>query len=307
MKQYFIELKIWSKFICKMNVASVIPNRLVQLILIYLILSCSSSPYPGFSYQDDIYFKVLTFGDDHSKRLSEASHVDISVCYVPYFSNDECCGDESSYLIDLSNTSDKLLSFLQSKTEEDSVHLLVSGALLKSSFLPNTECQFHDTALVEIRLKINKLFDELEYFAYQRAKMKDLEMEEQENLLKYLKREQIDVQRSFKEGIYFIPLRSGNGKYAESGAELVIHYRGFFVDNTLFDSTYEENSPLVFNFGDPDQVIRGFEIALAGMRKGDKAKVIIPSHLAFGENGSSSKIVPPYTTVIYELELVKVN
>ena len=43
------------------------------------------------------------------------------------------------------------------------------------------------------------------------------------------------------------------------------------------------------------------------MREGEKAKIIIPSQLAFGENGSSTGIVPPYTSVIYEVTMLKVN
>ncbi|PJB13827.1 MAG: peptidylprolyl isomerase, partial [Flavobacteriales bacterium CG_4_9_14_3_um_filter_32_8] len=60
-------------------------------------------------------------------------------------------------------------------------------------------------------------------------------------------------------------------------------------------------------YGSPDQVIKGLEIAINGMKKGEKSKIIIPSQLAFGEEGSSTQIVPPFTTVIYELEIVNVK
>jgi len=59
--------------------------------------------------------------------------------------------------------------------------------------------------------------------------------------------------------------------------------------------------------GDTAQVITGLEIGIKKMREGGKAKIIIPSQLAFGENGSSTGIVPPYTSVIYEVTMLKVN
>ena len=65
--------------------------------------------------------------------------------------------------------------------------------------------------------------------------------------------------------------------------------------------------PYQFRCGDTAQTIEGLEIALKMMRVGEKAKIIIPSQLAFGNNGSSTGIVPPYTTVVYEVTLLKVK
>jgi FKBP-type peptidyl-prolyl cis-trans isomerase len=53
------------------------------------------------------------------------------------------------------------------------------------------------------------------------------------------------------------------------------------------------------------QVIGGLEEAIGRMREGEKALIILPSELAWGEKGSSTGIIPPFTSVIYELELLK--
>ena len=86
-----------------------------------------------------------------------------------------------------------------------------------------------------------------------------------------------------------------------------INYKGFFLDGKEFDNTYKRGQMLDFQLGKPDQVIRGFEIALSKMSVGDKVKLHLTSAFAFGETGSSNGQVPPFTSVIYELELYQIN
>jgi FKBP-type peptidyl-prolyl cis-trans isomerase len=62
-----------------------------------------------------------------------------------------------------------------------------------------------------------------------------------------------------------------------------------------------------FVFGEQGQVIKGFETAISLLNEGAQAKFIIPSQLAYGEKGSSTGIVPPYTTLVYEIELLKLT
>ena len=79
----------------------------------------------------------------------------------------------------------------------------------------------------------------------------------------------------------------------------------YHCENDL-DSNYE-NQPFEYVIGAEEQLIEGLENGVKKMREGEKAKFIIPSHLAFGSSGSSTGLVPPFTTVIYEVELLKVQ
>ena len=78
------------------------------------------------------------------------------------------------------------------------------------------------------------------------------------------------------------------------------------MNDKTFDSI-PMNDPLSFNMADSAQVIKGLEIGLKKMRQGEVAKIIIPSHSAFGEKGSSTGIVPPYTTLVYEVIMLNVK
>ena len=86
---------------------------------------------------------------------------------------------------------------------------------------------------------------------------------------------------------------------------MTVNYEGRFLNGRFFDSTVKRNQPFEFVYGTELQVIPGLEDAIGRMREGQRALVILPSDLAWGEKGSSTGIVPPFTTVIYEVELLK--
>ena len=94
----------------------------------------------------------------------------------------------------------------------------------------------------------------------------------------------------------------GTGREAQQGDLVAVHYRGALEDGTVFDSSYERGSPLEFAIGD-GKVIPGWEIGVAGMKKGGKRKLIIPPHLGYGSAGSPPKIGPD-ATLHFDVELV---
>lgn len=108
------------------------------------------------------------------------------------------------------------------------------------------------------------------------------------------------------DGYYKVLMRSGTGLSPQKGDTVAISYNGRFLNGTFFDKGKEGSQNFEFVFGTEWQVIDGVERAIKGMKEGEKSLFIMPSNLAFGAKGSSSGIVPPYTSVIYELELNKV-
>ena len=120
----------------------------------------------------------------------------------------------------------------------------------------------------------------------------------------FIEKEKIEVDPT-ESGMYFISLVNGSGKPVEYGDIVTVNYEGRFLNGRFFDSTVKRNQPFEFVYGTELQVIPGLEDAIGRMREGQRALVILPSDLAWGEKGSSTGIVPPFTTVIYEIELLK--
>lgn len=139
-------------------------------------------------------------------------------------------------------------------------------------------------------------------------KMKQLlskrEIEEQAALQRYIMGhegfEKIEhIYRKIEQRTKGTPLRFGD--------ELSIHYKGKFLNGYVFDNTYEKDIVPTFTYGQDFQLIEGLHLGLVGMHEGESVKIILPSQRAFGEQGSLAGIVPPYTAVIFEVEIIKIR
>ncbi len=106
-------------------------------------------------------------------------------------------------------------------------------------------------------------------------------------------------------GLYYIEKKKGTGKKAEPGKTVVVHYTGTTVDGRVFDSSLQRGTPLNFVLG-RGQVIKGWDEGLQFMKAGGEGRLIIPSTLAYGKEGYSNLILP-YSTLIFEIELLEVK
>jgi FKBP-type peptidyl-prolyl cis-trans isomerase len=100
-------------------------------------------------------------------------------------------------------------------------------------------------------------------------------------------------------------IQRGEGRTAEKGKTVSVHYKGQLVDGTVFDSSYKRNSPIDFALG-VGQVIPGWDEGIQLLSVGDKARFVIPSDLAYGERGAGG-VIPPNATLIFDVELVAIS
>ncbi len=105
-------------------------------------------------------------------------------------------------------------------------------------------------------------------------------------------------------GLYYIETTAGTGAQATAGDNVVVNYKGTFLDGKQFDSSYDRNEPFEFTLG-RGQVIKGWDEGISYMKKGGKATLIMPSSLAYGASGAGS--IPPYTSLIFEVELIDIK
>jgi len=112
----------------------------------------------------------------------------------------------------------------------------------------------------------------------------------------------------FKEtesGLRYQILQKGEGKKAEKGNKVSVHYKGQLADGTVFDSSYKRNSPLDFQVG-VGQVIPGWDEGICLLNVGDKARLVIPSDLGYGAAGAGG-VIPPNATLVFDVELMGVG
>lgn len=146
----------------------------------------------------------------------------------------------------------------------------------------------------EAREIVNKYFEELE------AKMNAENIEKGKAFL---------VENAKKEGVVTLPsglqyqvIKEGEGKKPSATDRVKCHYEGTLIDGTLFDSSIKRGQPAVFGL---NQVIKGWTEGLQLMGEGAKYRFFIPSQLGYGAQ-QAGEMIPPYSTLIFDVELIEV-
>ena len=116
------------------------------------------------------------------------------------------------------------------------------------------------------------------------------------------------VSAGFKQmnsGLRYQIVQEGTGQQPVDGQTVSVHYKGQLLDGTVFDSSYKRQKPLDFVLG-KGQVIPGWDEGVSLLKVGDKARLVIPSDLAYGSRGAGG-VIPPNAALIFDLELVSVS
>jgi len=127
----------------------------------------------------------------------------------------------------------------------------------------------------------------------------------QNEVINYAIDQKLDVQ-STSRGLLYQVIEPGEGESIEWGDRLQVHYQGYFLDGTTFDSSYERGKPLEFYVGN---VIPGWNEGLQKLRVGSKALLLVPAHLAYGvqglSDGQGGYLVPPKKSLIFQIHVME--
>lgn len=166
-------------------------------------------------------------------------------------------------------------------------------------------------------VKVNKLYTEEEVQQEEMLALAEAQEKQTPAIEKYLADNNLKAKPD-ENGLYFIQTKKGTGKVAQSGQEVSVNYVGKRLDGKIFDTNLEDVAiangmfmpgrpyePMAFRAG-VGQMIPGFDMAVLKMNKGSKATVIIPFELAYGPRDVSEDL-PPFTTLVFEIEMVDIQ
>ncbi len=282
---------------------------IVAKILLFSASCTMSHNYPGFTKTDSgIYYRLNVIGEgERTPSPGDFITVDIKYSTVddsvffrarrkfmlekPGFlgSVEECfgmlhSGDEADFIIDAN-------SFFTVTLDSSLPGFIEKG----------------DPVMISVKMldiqTMQSYYEEREAFM---AWLEDFGKYEKRLLENYIINNKLDIEPD-SHGLYFLQLREGTGQGINAGDMVELHYEGRFINGRYFDSTYNRGETFRFIYGHEWQLLKGLEKAVGQMSEGEKALVFLPSELAYGNHGSSTGIVPPYTSLIYEIEIVRVN
>lgn len=282
-------------------------NLRISFYLLFLplvMISCKNNGKGYTEHSSGLAYKFLE--TNTSGKSPEAG--DIVVLSIKYFTADNQLVDESDfYRMQVTNPTYKgdFHTALQMLQVGDSVSLKLDAAdfyeRTRKMDLPR-EFQQGDLICINLRLKNIISASSLEN---ERRSMYHADEQQELNLLKeYLNRANIQ-QEPAESGLIVVHKVMGMGPSAQKGNTLLVHYSGTTIDGKLFDTSLDKPRPFKFVLGE-GAVIKGWEEGFLTMKKGGKARMIIPSKLAYGKDGLGNLILP-YSTLIFDVELIDIQ
>ncbi len=276
-------------------------------LVVSFMVGCNSQP--GFDKVSDNLFKRLDKFGDCSPSLHDAAHF---VMQVRFESLER---SEQKYEFQLHHHS---LHNVRLKPGEDSLQADLSRVLLSMncgdavtlrlpfesfdrSFLGAyaDESMYDLDEKMELSLEVLHTFETGEYADYLMSASQQGEIGESEAIELLLMNE---TEQAFeKHGDCYIQFFvRGHGDTLAVGDEVAITYNTFLLNGKKLD----EPTEMQFNYGMPGQIVDGLHYALSFMHKGDEAMVYLPSLLAFGEKGSTGRVVPRNTPVYFRIKVI---
>ena len=295
--------------------------NLLKIILLYfsVIISCcyckNNLTKEGYSkISPSISYKLITIGET-LLPINENDVVQLKAVFKT--ENDSVFWDwqynaNKSFFIEFNKKTrnTNLLGFIfKTFNVGDSLHIIAGKTTVFREIFDTVPAWFvTNDSTVKIELFIEKTMSKQEFTSY---KLKEqLKMESEKYGEAKIIADYVLTNFNFPEKadclLYFEKQNITKDSLAKKGKTITISYRGTFMDLKAFDEAKLTN-PTVINFGYCGQMLPGIEKVIPYLRRGENAKIIIPSHLGFGDNGSTNGSVPPNSTLLYEIKIIDVK
>jgi FKBP-type peptidyl-prolyl cis-trans isomerase len=288
---------------------------LFSLLCLLFLFSCTRDTErpDGFSTtEDQLYYKLCGIGDGQA-HPEKGDMLLLSVCYRTQKDSvffDSRHNAWMGYFLAVSPNADKhcFNSYFGKMNEGDSlVFLMKPAAFFKELF--DTEAPWFSAkdSIVKAEVKLIAIMDSVEMDLYKQSRLVEIRENmalETAQILNYAKTNWKEFD-SIPGSIVFKKMRVTGDSAITEGKQVSLRYTGYFLDGRVFDNA-QSSKTFDFTYGSQQQLLPGLQVALGIMRRGEIAKIILPSQLAYGELGSGN-IVPPYSPLLYEVEIVDVK
>ncbi len=310
-------------------------NKITILLgsaLLVGLAACTQSKYEGYeTAENGLNYKFFT-QDEKGTKVVEGDGVAFRYIFK-LVSNDSVLVNSATasqdgsgitkFIIPKSSFKGSIEDAMMMMAKGDSASFIVSADsfYLKTQRAPQLPPFLKPGDMLKVEIKMVEIKTKKEIEAMQKQQQAEMaKMAEQEKLqiAQYVADKKITTTPT-ASGLIFIETKKGKGKdHPKANEEVSVNYTGQLLNGTVFDSSIEVDAkaaniynpqrpyePFKFVLGQR-QAIQGWDEAIQLMTKGSKAKIIIPSNLGYGPDGNG-QIIPPFSTLVFEVELVDIN
>ena len=272
---------------------------LVAAVLCMTAVSCRK--YSGFKHRSNVYYHFHILNEDQEQPKTG----DFVMVNMAIRLDDSLLSPmtQNNMLMDELYKGD-IYTALRMMHLGDSATFIFDGPKFYEEFLGMGEYPYGkkpiyaDVKLLRIMSKQN-LEKAEELYKEQKEQMRQVE---DSIIFDYADKHHIDHKIA---GMYCIFQNVGNGEKAMKGQTVEVLYRARLLDDREVDRSIDPDNPLVVELG-AGQLASGVDIMLQRMSEGDQLTVIVPSSLAYGEKGNMEMNIPPYSPMVFDLELLRI-
>ena len=293
-------------------------NLLIYLSLLFMICTITNckkqtSVIEGYARDaDGFYYKLIMLGDGNDHPTKDQV---IVVDAVMKTQSDSVFWDtkhnaQNGLYISLApnELEHSCNSYFLNLVEGDSASFYINPKVFFRNYFDTIPPPFcANDSLIKFDIKLNQIISKSEYKELKKMlgviNNQDNELKELESIDDFLACNFPSV-KADENGIYTLQKTTTTNERVTSGKRIKIEYEGFFLDGKSIDNTKQV---LEFIYGTPDQLIKGLNIIIGTLKKGEFIKIIVPSRLAFGEKGSSNGSILPYTSLVYNIKIIDIK
>lgn len=274
-------------------------------IVVFVFGSCQNSEFPGFKKTDDGMLYKIHF-DNGGKKAIPGDYMTVEMSYKTNEDSLIFDGQGQSFPLQLVPPVFKgdINEALAMMGIGDSATFVIraDSFLLLNAQMTQLPDFVNENSKIIFDIKVHNIQSLQELQAEENARIETAKNSEAQIIATYISEHNINCIPT-ESGLYFILDKKGNGKKALAGKTVKVHFIGRFLDGTKFDSSYDRNRPNEFVLG-RNEAISGIDEAVALMRVGDEATLIIPSSLGYGIGRGQ---IPPYTPLLFDIKLIDVK
>lgn len=284
-------------------------NFIPALCCAFLGILASCGPkYPGYQRTSDgLYYRLI----ETNPEATVPQNGDFLLLSMDYFLNDSllyssvATGEEPRIQLNDSKFKGDILGGLALMHVGDSASFIVKAdSTCTHMFGQDPQAMGvkpSDKMRFEIRLKSAQSKEEFEEEL--NRMVEEAKSLSKSRLESYISENNITTRPS-ASGVYYWTTQAGNGIRPQSGDQVEVHYVGRLLDGRTFESSYDNGQSFKYIVGE-GYVIPGWEEVLPKMHEGEKATVVIPFEMAYNEQTVGP--IPPYTNLVYDIELLHVT
>jgi FKBP-type peptidyl-prolyl cis-trans isomerase FkpA len=257
-----------------------------------------------------IYYKLVTKGNNTYKPIpgdyvlmNDRVYLNDSMVFDSYILNDN--QPVPATIIKPMFNGDIMEGIMQLSKGDSAVFLIPADSVYRNGYYPEyaKPCD-----MVKYQIQLIDVKSKADYKREQDSLQLAMSKVDSILIANYIKREGIKDAQYLPNGLVIANIQKGEGANASSGSMVSVNYTGRLLNGTTFDSNvlpqYNHVEPFLFQL-DRGKVIKGWDQAILQLNKASKAKLLIPSGLAYGTRGNGQ--IPPNTVLIFDVELVNIQ